>query len=164
MRLRARQVKENDLMLIFDWINDPLTRRMSFNQEPIPLETHKEEFSKVLNQQNTHLLIVEQHEESGKWIPIGQVQINKDGEITMSLASEFRGQHLAKPVIKTGIAYIRRDPSINKLVAHIKQENVASVKAFERAGFQFSCETTVEGHPCLEYNYKIPNRKYGLFH
>ena len=82
----------------------------------------------------------------------------------MSLASEFRGQHLAKPVIRTGIAYIRRDPSIKKLVAHIKHENIASVKAFERAGFQFVGDTTFKGHPYLEYLYKVTSRKFGLFY
>ena len=164
MKLKARPAKKDDLMLLFNWFNDSLTRRMSFNQDPISLETHKEWFNKLLSQGSTRLIIIEQNEDSGNWTPIAQVQIDKNGEITMSLASEFRGQHLAKSVIKTGIAYIRRDPSIKKLVAHIRNENIASVKAFEKAGFLLTCETTVSGHQCFEYIYKIPDRKYGLFY
>ena len=164
MRLRARPAKEDDLMLIFNWINDPLTRMMSFNQDPILLETYKEGFSKMLSQQNTRLLIVEQYEESGKWTPIAQVQINKDGEMTMSLASEFRGKHLAKSVIKAGITYIRRDHSVKKLIARMKHNNIASIKAFEGAGFQFIRKTNVKGNKCVEYTYNIPRREYGLFY
>ena len=164
MKLRARMAKESDFMLIFNWINDPFVRSMSFDRSFITLETYKEEFQKVMSQQNTHLLIIEQHEDSSKWIPIAQVHIDKDGEITMSLASEFRGKHLAKPVIKAGIAYIRRYPSIKKLVAHIKDENITSVKAFEKAGFRLNGKTTFRGHQCLEYIYNKPNRKFGLFY
>lgn len=164
MRLKARPAVENDVVLLFNWINDPMVRSMSFNQAPNNLETYKQEFKKSLTQQSPHLLIIEQHDGSGKWVPIGQVQIEKDGEFTISLASEFRRQHLAKPVIKTGIAYIRRDPSIKKLVAHIKNKNIASVKSFEKAGFRLNCETTFSGHKCLEYIYKMPNRKFGLFY
>ena len=92
-------------MLIFNCINDPFVRSMSFDRSPITLETYKEAFQKIMSQQNSHLLIIEQHEDSSKWIPIAQVHIDKDGEITMSLASEFRGKHLAKPVIKAGIDF-----------------------------------------------------------
>ena len=164
MRLKARPARENDFMLLFNWVNDSLVRSMSFNQAPIYLETYKQEFKKTVTQQNSKLLIIEQHDESGKWTPIAQVQIDKDGEFTMALTSEMRGQHLAQSVIKTGIGYIRRDSSIEKLVAHIKSKNIASVKSFEKAGFQLNCETTFSGHPCLEYIYKMPNRKFGLFY
>jgi UDP-2,4-diacetamido-2,4,6-trideoxy-beta-L-altropyranose hydrolase len=164
MRLRARPAKEDDLTLIFNWINDPLVRSMSFNQAPIALEAYKEEFEKILSQQNTHLLIIERYEESGNWTPIAKVQVDKDGQITMSIASEFRGQQLAESVLKTGMAYVRRDFSIKKLVARIKQNNIASIKAFEGAGFKFVHETKVKGNPCIEYTYRIPRREFGLFY
>ncbi len=154
MELKARLAREDDLMLIFNWANDSLTRRMSFNQDPIPLGTHKEWFGKVLNQQKIHLLIIEGYE-SSNWVPIAQVRVDEDGEISMSLASEFRGQHLATPIIKVGIAYIKREFLIDKLAAHIKHKNIVSVRAFERAGFHYTCETTVKEHLCLEYIYKI---------
>jgi len=164
MRLRARPAKESDFMLIFHWINDPLVRSMSFDRSSITLETYKEEFERILSQQNTHLLIIERYDDSGNWLPIAQVRVDEDGEITMSLACECRGQHLAEPVIKTGISYIRRYPSIERLVAHMQCENVASVKAFERAGFRLTSETTTSRHQCLEYTFKIPHRKFGLFY
>jgi hypothetical protein len=131
---------------------------MSFNQALIPLETHKEWFAKVLSLRSTRLFIVE-GQESEIWLPIAQVRVDEDGEISMSLAKEFRGRHLATPVIKTAIAHIKRVTPIRKLVAHIKPENIRSVKAFSRAGFHFARETTVKGHPCLEYTLEIKGSK-----
>ena len=164
MRLRARPAKEDDLMLIFNWINDPLVCSIGFSQDLITIEAYKKEFEKILSQQNTHLLIIECYEVSGNWVPIAQVQVDKNGQMTMSLACEFRGQQLVESVLKTVIAYVRRDFSIKKLVARIKQNNVASIKAFEGAGFQFGHETNVKENPCIEYTYKIPRREFGLFY
>lgn len=154
MKLRVRPAMEDDLMMIFNWANDSLTRRMSFNQNFIPLEDHKKWFNKVLSQRKTHLLIIEA-DKSNNWIPIAQVRVDEDGEISMSLVSQFRLQQLAKPVIKAGIEYIKNEFQIDELVANIKKENIASVKAFKKAGFQFFGETIVKGHLCLKYIYKI---------
>lgn len=99
-------------------------------------------------------MIVEGYQQ-GKWVPIGQVRVDKDGEVSMSLAAEFRQQHLATPVIKAGIAYIKDKLATESLVAHIKQKNIASWKAFEEAGFRFVGYTTLEGHECREYTYRI---------
>ena len=154
MKLKVRPAKENDLMLIFKWANDPLTRKMSFNQNPISLETHKEWFYKIVAT-HTHLFIVE-GKNLDNWLPVAQVRVDKNGEISMSLASEFRGQHLATPVIKTVIDYCGNfNLPLKELVAHIKPENIASIKTFKRAGFHFVRETMINQHPCLEYIYKI---------
>ena len=58
MRLRARPAKEDDLTLIFNWINDPLVRSMSFNQAPIALEAYKEELSNGMRIRATGLLLL----------------------------------------------------------------------------------------------------------
>lgn len=150
MELKARPVKENDLMLVFKWANDPLTRRMSFNQDPIPLETHKQWFRKLLSQQKIYFLIIEGYI-LDKWTPIAQVRVDQSGEISISLASKFRGCHLASPAIKTAIAYIKDKFLVSELVAHIKHENIISVRVFRRVGFHFIRETTIKGCSCLEY-------------
>jgi len=164
MRLRARPAKESDCMLIFSWITDHRVRTMSLNQDQSTLEAYTEEFERIVRQQKTHVLIIEQYEDSGNWIPIAHVQVDEDGEITMSLACEDCAQHLGAAVIKTGIAYIRRYPSIEKLVAHMKCDNVACVKAFEGAGFRLASEPTPSGHQYLEYTFTIPHRTFGLFY
>jgi UDP-2,4-diacetamido-2,4,6-trideoxy-beta-L-altropyranose hydrolase len=160
MKLQVRPATDKDLMLIFEWANDPLTRKMSFNQAPIPFESHKKWFRAVLDPSSTtHLFIAEMHA-SDNWIPVAQVRFDEDGEISMSLTKEYRGQGLATPVIQTAVDYAQ-NKNILPVIAHIKQENTASIKAFERAGFQLSGETSVKGRPCLEYVYRLREPKDG---
>jgi len=155
MRLRLRPVMEDDFMLLFKWANDPLTRRMSFDTTPISLEDHKKWFNNLLDHQSTQYLFIVEGNKSNNWFPIAQVRFDENGEISVLLAKEFRGKQLAARVIRVGIDYIQRELPLEKIVAHIKPENIASVKAFERAGFRFTRETTVKCHPCLEYIYNI---------
>lgn len=161
LKLRARLAKESDLMLIFNWANNPLTRKMSFDQDSISLKTHQKWFNNIINQKNIHLLIIEGYD-SGSRIPLGQIRVDRDGKISMSLASEFRGQHLATPSIKVGIAYIKNKFLLNRLVAYIKQENIASVKAFKKAGFQFNRKTTIKRCLCFEYIFELYNLSNSL--
>jgi len=127
MKLQVRPVTDKDLMLIFEWANDPLTRKMSFDQTPIPLESHNKWFRAVLDSSTTHLFIVETFA-SENWIPIAQVRFDEDGEISMSLASEYRGQGLATPVIQPAIDYAQNKNilPVNAVIAHIKHENIAA--------------------------------------
>ena len=152
-KLRLRPAESTDFMLIFNWANDSLTRKMSFNQEPISLEAHEGWFKQVLSRQI--LLLVAEAHKSGNWHPIGTFRVGEDGEVSMSLAAEYRGQHLATPVISIGIKNLGPKFHKDKLVAHIKKDNIASIKAFERAGFYFVAEAEVRGNPCLEYIYEL---------
>jgi len=154
LKLRVRRVEPSDLMLIFSWANDPLTRTMSFTQKPITLDTHKCWFKRVLSNRNIRLLVVEIYE-SANWHPIGQFRVNEHREVSMSLAAEYRGRHLATPLINIGIKYL--EPKLHKdnLIAYIKKDNIASVKSFEKAGFHFVGETIKDGNLCLEYIYQF---------
>lgn len=153
MELRARPVTEDDMMVIFEWANDPVTREMSFSSEPILLETHKKWFARVLSSPDVHLLIIE-GQESGRWHPVGQVRFDADGEISIALAPKFRGRGLGKSLLRTGIEYVIDKLKTKRITAHIKRENLASIKIFERAGFRFHRRTQYKGQKCLEYTYE----------
>jgi RimJ/RimL family protein N-acetyltransferase len=151
VKLKVRQVEQNDLMLLFDWVNDPLTREMDFNPEPIPLEIHKEWFRR-LPESGKYQIIVDGLQQD-KWIPVGQVRVNDDGRISMSIDPQFREQRLAAPVIEAAIAYIRENTDIRVLIADIRQENTRSAKAFQRAGFPYVDSRNVKGRVWNKYTY-----------
>ncbi len=154
MKLRARPAEQGDLMLTFELFSDPITRKMDFNQEPVSLETHQKWFRDVLTLPGKYQMIIDGLHQD-KWIPIGQVRVNDGGEISISLAPQFRNQRLGTPAIIAAIAHIQGNKDMKVLIAHIKQENTNSAKAFLRAGFRYVGTTTVEGHECLEYSYTM---------
>jgi len=123
--------------------------------DPSTLESYRKWFRKVLLAPGNCLLIIEAYHPSQHWIPIGQVRFNECGEIGVSLSQAFRGQHLATPAIEAGICYLKQHSSLQSVFAYIKQDNDASARAFERAGFGFVCETAVQGHACRVYAYHI---------
>ncbi len=155
MGLRVRSAQEEDVALLFEWANDPLVRKMSFNQHPISHEVHAAWFEKVLESKTIHLLVVESYENS-TWIPAGAFRFDEsDGEVSISLGSKFRGKSLASPLIRAGMEHIGQIWSGERFIARIKPENWPSIRAFERAGFSFSRETVNKGHVCLEFVYPV---------
>ncbi len=153
MKLRLRKAEESDVMLVFEWANDPVTRKMSFEQEKITLETHKKWFHDILSSKS-HLLIVEFNKDD-KWCPCAQVRFDESGEINVSIDHQYRGLHMASDIIKLSLSYAKEKLKMNKIIAHIKKENTPSIKAFEKAGFFFSKKTVIKNEQCLEYAYSF---------
>ena len=149
MELRVRLAKQDDLILTFGFRNDPSTREYSFDQGLIQLEDHMKWFNRELSWPGKHLMIVEGYDDS-KWVPIALWRVD-GADVSMSLAVEWRGQHLATPVIKTGIAYVKDKFPTGALAAFIKGDNVRAVKAFAKAGFRYVGRGRVKGHECLVY-------------
>lgn len=155
MKLRVLRATPHHLLLFFKWASDPMIRRSSVFQDPSTLATYKRWFQKVLFSRKNCLLIIEGHHQSRPWIPIGQVRFNHMGEIGVSLSPAFRGHRLATGAIQTALHYFKRHSSLSEAFAHIKHDNRASTRAFERAGFRFVCDTTVQGHACRRYVYNL---------
>ena len=148
--LRVRLASADDIKLLFLWANDSLTRQASFNPGPILWETHQRWFEKVSSVPDILLLIVELREKDA-WMPIGQVRIDDDGTVSISLSPKYRGRRLAEPALKMAVAHHRTYFRKDTLTAYIKPENQPSQKIFDRAGFEFAGQTVVSGQSCLKY-------------
>jgi UDP-2,4-diacetamido-2,4,6-trideoxy-beta-L-altropyranose hydrolase len=137
-----------DVQLVFSWNNDALVRAQSFRGEPIEFEKHVIWFGKKLSSLRDLLLIVLVHD-----IPAGLIRFeSSDGKVVVGIIidAKFRGKGLGPSFIKGAIAeYCRR--SELPIFAYIKKNNVASLKAFERAGFDRKSEEEINGHPCFVY-------------
>jgi len=154
MELKVRRTEKDDVLLIFNWANDELTRKMSFNQDSILLEDHKRWFNKILQQPKTHLLIVELRENL-KFVPIGQIKFDEDGKISHSIAKDFRGKKLGIPSLKAAMQYIKFNSELNTIFAQIKPNNIPTIKIYETYGFVFHSEITVKGNLVRKYIYEF---------
>lgn len=139
--MRQRIAVSDDARLYFDWANDPLTRQQSFNSEPIIWENHEAWFFRKIADPNALLLVFETVDN----VPVGQVRFEKqtDGEVIIgvSLDTKFRGRGLATQLVTEACRVCRKQWGNVPVTAYIKTENVASVRAFERAGFVPSAES-----------------------
>jgi spore coat polysaccharide biosynthesis predicted glycosyltransferase SpsG/L-amino acid N-acyltransferase YncA len=154
--LRARPAREEDARLLFEWANDPLTRAMSFHSEPISWAEHDQWFGRVTSQARTLMLIIEVDQGAG-WAPCGQVRIDEDGTISLSVAPRYRNRRLALPALRAAMAY-GRQRGCQEFRALIKPENERSQRVFVQAGFESKGQAEACGAPCLAYVYRYPTR------
>jgi RimJ/RimL family protein N-acetyltransferase len=137
MQHKVRAVTEADVDLLFEWSNDPVTRRNSFSSDPIPFEHHQQWLSKLLGDplQRAYLLVNPE--------PIGLVRFRIgsaepcQAELSYSIGPQHRGKRLATPLLRLGIEQLRQDLGAPvALLARVKHDNEPSIRALRQAGFE----------------------------
>ncbi|WP_299824488.1 UDP-2,4-diacetamido-2,4,6-trideoxy-beta-L-altropyranose hydrolase [uncultured Pontibacter sp.] len=134
--IRMREATEDDLLLLFDWANDPEVRKHSFNPNPILLESHTRWLHTKLEDKQTKLYIAETDGEPAAHIRFEL--LNGKAVISYLISDGFRGKGLGHVVLQKGVAkLLQQTPELNLVEGLVQQENMASVRAFEKAGFSY---------------------------
>jgi RimJ/RimL family protein N-acetyltransferase len=84
--------------------------------------------------------------------PIGQVRYDRDGDeavISVSLARQFRGQGYGSCLLQKAAQQLFASAPVRTLHAYVKQDNVASVRAFAKAGFVEQGRMVMQGHAAI---------------
>lgn len=123
----------NDSKTLFNWRNNPKTRRASHNTARIKWEEHKLWLKATLQNPNRRLYIAEQN-----GVPVGTVRADLfDGvyELSWTVSPEAQGRGIGKNMVAILAKKIK-----NPIRAEIKVENSASAKIAEYAGMTFDYE------------------------
>ncbi len=129
-----RAATADDRQVLWEWANDPATRRASFNTAPIPWEDHVAWLDRKLRAPGTRYYVAV----ATGAVPIGAVRFDtteSGADVSVVLAPEYRGKGLAAPVLDAAVRHLFRVLPVHQVRAFVKPENVASLRAFERAGF-----------------------------
>ncbi|WP_299759619.1 UDP-2,4-diacetamido-2,4,6-trideoxy-beta-L-altropyranose hydrolase [uncultured Pontibacter sp.] len=139
--LTLRKATEEDLLLVYNWNNDPEVRRQSFNPKPIPLTNHQAWFRARLVDSATPLYIAE-----AAGVPAAQIRFSlSEGRAVISylVASAFRSKGLGHVVLLKGVERLLQEhPELELVEGLVQKDNMASVKAFEKAGFAYGAPDT----------------------
>lgn len=148
MNIRMRPAEQADCELLFRWVNDSQVRQSSFSAAPITTLQHKEWFSRKLESLDCIILIGLYDDE-----PFGQVRFDVEGEsaeIDVSVEYRFRGRQLAPKLIAEACnSVFQKISSLENIYAHIKQDNRASLIAFDKAGFSEKRLVSYKGFSCF---------------
>ncbi len=131
--VRVRRARPGDAHRLWTWRNDPVTRAMSANTDPIAFDDHVRWLRSTIADPMRMLLI--------GWNGAGELgQIRFDrrdahAEVSMSVAPEHRGT-VGGLLLRAGISHFRRRWPDQPILAQIKQENEASRRMFDRARFE----------------------------
>ena len=125
--------------MIWEWRNDPITRKMFVNGEKVSWEEHSSWYEKALLNNCRKLYL---GKEGG--IPIGIVRFNKcDNEeyvfdVSINISPESRGKGFGKQLLNNGIRRLHKEVKNCKFIrAEVKTENEYSNKLFKSCGFIF---------------------------
>ncbi len=152
--LTIRNVKENDLEFVFRLSNENEARENSFNSELITYKNHKQWFENQLNKNKKLFFILEYN-----GLTIGQVRFNKKinySVIGISVSKNYRGKGFAVEGLILACNKYFTEYQL-PIYAYIKKNNIASVKAFEKAGFKYLRDEKVNNIDSFLYIKEINN-------
>jgi len=140
---RLRQATTHDEGLYFIWANDPDVRQQSFSSEPIELAQHQRWFHARLHSSQAllHVMI------DAQGLPLGQIRLERSEQIPIravigfSLDPAARGYGLAPHLLQLGLDALQRHWGEGlEAYGEVRETNLASCKAFLRAGFREGSE------------------------
>ncbi len=151
--LSFRNPTEKDCELVFNWICDPLTRASSFGKGPETFQEHQQWYLNRIKDAESPYLIFFRADHPDD--PVGQVRLDADGNnlvVGVLTAPLHRGQGLAKTMLIDTVNMARAGKfEGKKLLAYIKKDNQASLKAFSAAGFEFEYTLEIKGVSSVLY-------------
>ncbi len=134
-QIKFRKPTIEDTQLYFDWANDESVRNNSYSSNEIDFETHVNWFTSKLQDETCFMYLFQN--ENNEFI--GQVRIQKQDDfssiIGVSIDANQRGKSYANKIIEMASTDFLYKNNMNTIDAYIKEENIASAKGFEKAGF-----------------------------
>ncbi|MCG2689682.1 GNAT family N-acetyltransferase [Candidatus Parcubacteria bacterium] len=141
-KITLRKANQEDAGFLFALRNNPDVYRWFSNPDPVQWEDHLSWLSYVLSGKiKKHLYILESEGERAGQFRLDEVSDTK-AIISISLSKEFRGKGLGALGLKEGIK-LAKQLGFQELVAEIHQDNLASIKLFQKLGFVFESQKDV---------------------
>ena len=152
MALQLRCATKDDARQLWLWCNDGAVRTQAFSPCPISWGEHVEWLDRALAAPQSRIWIAE---ENGR--PVGQFRVDCVGNrarIDYSIAPEHRGRGLAARLLRNGTERACGELDVDALDGIVKDSNVPSCRAFERAGFSLAAHVEQSGYSCRRYEWR----------
>ena len=144
-----RPAKISDSAMVFGWRNLPAIVALATSQRAVGREEHDAWFAESVRGDRRMLCIVEENQ-----TPAGQVRFDwvnpQEAEISIYLLPERTGRGLGVQAIRESCKAAWAARPVRRIVAWVREENVRSVSAFQKAGFHLhNDDCRRPGHVCL---------------
>ena len=153
------KISEDEAKIVMEWRNDPETRKMFYNQElktwDVFWKEYSSEYFKTISltpcfalQEGRRIAFLR----SSKY-DIPQL-CGKTFDIDINVSPDMRGKGIGTSVIEIFCDRIFASGADN-VIAEVKKINLASARAFEKAGFMFFDEIIkeIKGGPCNVFRF-----------
>lgn len=151
--LRPATLEDETFLLTL--ANDTTVRTVSFSSQLIQWAEHKTWFRQKLSDPTCYLFIIQ---DKDTFQEIGHIRLDgtdkKNATISISLIPEVRGKGAGVQAILIATQIFFQKTSFETIHAFIKPDNTASIRAFEKASFEFVELTSIKGLPAWHYQRK----------
>ena len=148
--LRLRAATADDAERLLEWRNAPEVRSASRTVHEIGQAEHERWLAETLASADRELAIVEL---DGR--PVGQVRVDRLGpdllELSISIERGRSGAGLGRRAIALAVESARAQSPGANVIAEIREDNDASRRAFEAAGFELAGDAEEPGFLRLRY-------------
>lgn len=151
-QLRLRPAEWTDAVALWRLNNDPSVRANSFNPEPFSLEAHLDWYRARLAAPATRFWVLEAGGAVAAQIRYDRTSPDS-AEISFAVHPAFRGKGLGSRILAETAPLACRELQVHRVRGLVFLENVASGKAFARAGFRRSGTITERGRTCFAFDY-----------
>ncbi len=134
-KIKQREASMEDAVLLWQWRNEESVREMSFDSAIIPLDNHLSWLQKKMTDQQSKIYIFEYQDKAIAQVRIDGKAENNTGIVSIVLDASVRGMGLASQIISQAVQSYQSLFPQRPLWAYIKPENIASIRAFQTAGF-----------------------------
>jgi UDP-2,4-diacetamido-2,4,6-trideoxy-beta-L-altropyranose hydrolase len=149
--ISLRDVKHKDCQIVWQWANDPATRKASFSSQTILWEDHVQWFELKLKDSNCLFYIINQNP---GMLPVGTIRydIQEDHAIiSINIAPDQRQKYIGSRAIMMSEKEVFQKESVATIHAFIKTDNIRSINMFTKLGYINTGNTLIGG--TLAYDY-----------
>ncbi|HBR94200.1 MAG TPA: UDP-2,4-diacetamido-2,4,6-trideoxy-beta-L-altropyranose hydrolase [Opitutae bacterium] len=154
-----RPVSLWDFEMTFSWANDSHARLMSFSSEMISREVHLDWLKRKLADDKVWHQIVELNELA---VAVGVVRVEKidasaNAVISINLSPSIRGKGYGSQIIREASQRYCDESGETCISAYAKLENIASVRAFQKAGYTCPVQSDLQQGDAVVmfFNYSV---------
>jgi UDP-2,4-diacetamido-2,4,6-trideoxy-beta-L-altropyranose hydrolase len=136
MKIRIRLADEMDCLDVWLWRNHVKARNFSFNKKGIDYKKHTKWFLEIMSDERAKIYIAENKKKE----KIAQIRFTLyntyTSYISISLNPNYYGKGLGSKIIERATShYLTENPYVREVRAEVLEENLASKRAFEKAGY-----------------------------
>ncbi len=147
----------DDMLLYYEWASDPEVRERSFNSNSLDIETHKKWFESAIENKLIAMYLFQDSEGNNVGQIRIQIQEEKKALIGISVDIKYRGKGYASEMLLLASEDFLKMNQGFTINAYIKDNNLYSKFAFEKAGFTDKGIIRYENHNCFFYIKKCYN-------
>ena len=162
--IQLRPISGDDYALIYSWRQQPSVRQ--FNPlDDISLEEMRDRYLK------TSTDLTDKSHTNFRWMvekngaAVGSVALNNVnwrmglGELGYGISEDHHGKGIGTKAVALLVAKVLKDSTLNRIIAYVSTENVASWKLLERLGFRR--EGTLRQHYVVQGR-RVDEHIYGI--